>query len=100
MKIKLWGTRGLIPSTKTPIEIDTKLNDILTQFEDSPLNAKDFLKNLNRFKSSGFGGDTTYVEVKKDDKSFFIDCGSGLRRAGLAMLGADAGKGKADIIFI
>jgi len=57
MKIKLWGTRGSIPTPSTP-----------------------------DFQTSRFGGDTTCVSIESGDLLLIMDGGSGLRLLGLELL--------------
>lgn len=57
MKIKLWGTRGSIPTPST-----------------------------ETFQTSKFGGDTTCLSVESGGKLVILDAGSGIRLLGLDML--------------
>ncbi|MEM9445454.1 MAG: MBL fold metallo-hydrolase [Verrucomicrobiota bacterium] len=57
MKVKLWGTRGSIPTPST-----------------------------TTFKTSLFGGDTTSLTVESRDKLLIFDAGSGARHLGLDLM--------------
>ncbi len=65
MKVKLWGTRGSIP---TPSEEDEK------------------------FYTHLYGGNTSCVELWTPDTEIVIDAGSGIRRLGLNMMKRGYGK--------
>lgn len=100
MKIKIWGSRGSLPSPMTPKEIKNRSLSLIESYieakKTSPqLEAKDFINSLTPGLHFGYGGDTTCVEVtNKDGSNLFIDAGSGLRRAGNNLMSGPCGKGK------
>jgi phosphoribosyl 1,2-cyclic phosphodiesterase len=101
MKLKIWGSRGSIPSPLTPREVEQKVINNLQDFCNSPYFAD---KNLAQFLStrtlafkSTFGGNTTCVEISHDTQSLIIDGGSGLRLKGIELMAGDCGKGKGEV---
>ena len=100
MKLKIWGSRGSIPTPLTPHEFDQRVENLIQQFcVSSHYNNKDPKSFLNEIKRQGvntFGGNTTCVELKAE-KSLIIDGGSGLRLLGNQLMAGDCGKGKGEV---
>lgn len=105
MKIKLWGVRGSLPAPMLPSEIETRVRDCITEFIKGGHKNLDeidgFLRTVAPYKLGGFGGNTACIEVKTANQTILIDGGSGLRRAGEAMLNGPLahGRGEAHIFF-
>lgn len=97
MKIKFWGTRGSIPSPKRPIEEEEKIIKILQDFNSLDTSVEKYLKDLPRHIKSGYGADTTCVQVSENSKSFYIDAGSGLRHAGIELMSGYCAKGSGEV---
>jgi phosphoribosyl 1,2-cyclic phosphodiesterase len=97
MKLKIWGSRGSIPSPLTPLQLEQKTDENLKLFCDSSFYAsKDipgFLADRKIAQGNSFGGNTTCVEVIGNN-SLIIDGGSGLRLKGNQLMAGDCGKGK------
>lgn len=95
MKIKLYGTRGSIPSPLTNNAYQEKVFEILNLFKDSQDEIKTFFQNLpNHLQFTG-GGDTTCISVTSDSgKVFMVDCGTGGRGLGDELIRTEFGKGK------
>lgn len=100
MRLKIWGSRGSIPSPLTPSELDQKIEQNLRQFCASPYyankDAAGFMSKDRLAKMPSFGGNTTCVELKAE-KSLIIDGGSGLRLLGNHLMAGDCGKGKGEV---
>lgn len=105
MKVKLWGTRGSLPTPKTPLEIRDRVTMVLKGFLDAGYqDVKDvepYLDNLTCSVLGGFGGNTACMEILEGPTRAVIDGGSGLRLLGAELMkGACAhGKGEVHIFF-
>lgn len=97
MKLKIWGSRGSIPSPLTPAQLEKKIEENLQSFSTSAhyssKNVSAFLAEQKISSGTSFGGNTTCVELKSDT-SLIIDGGSGLRLKGNELMAGDCGKGK------
>jgi phosphoribosyl 1,2-cyclic phosphodiesterase len=101
--VRLWGTRGSIPAPKTPEMLYERLRETLIGFANQnptfpagqPESAVDgYLRSLPKWQTSGFGGDTSCVEVLGANAPVIIDAGSGLRRLGEKLMSGPCGKGE------
>jgi hypothetical protein len=101
--VRLWGTRGSIPAPKTPEMLYARLRDTLIGFVNQhptvPAGRADkfvdeYLGGLPKWHTSGFGGDTSCVEVVGAREPVIIDAGSGLRRLGEKLMAGACGKGQ------
>lgn len=102
MKVKLWGVRGSIPSPLSPSDVEGKVKEALTGFDEFKKNnpsgsVDDFLKTQSIPQKSGYGGNTACIEVKTDRQQIIVDGGSGLRKLGETMLGGPCGKGQGKV---
>lgn len=101
LEIKLWGTRGSLPSPHTPQEIEARVRGVLEQFLDGKHGKKSeirkFLAGLPPRQLGGYGGNTMCVQVNSAKSEFLIDCGSGIRRRGLELMGGPCGKGQGEV---
>jgi phosphoribosyl 1,2-cyclic phosphodiesterase len=100
MKLKIWGSRGSIPSPLTPQQLEQKIEENLRLFCQSSFfptkNIAGFLAGQKISQGNSFGGNTTCVELKAD-QSLIIDGGSGLRLKGNELMAGDCGKGKGEV---
>lgn len=104
--VRLWGTRGSIPAPKTPEMLYERLREILIGFaEQNPTIGAEkqvavvdhYLQSLPKWHTSGFGGDTSCVEIVGANEPVIIDAGSGLRRLGEKLMCGPCGKGKGTV---
>jgi phosphoribosyl 1,2-cyclic phosphodiesterase len=95
--IKLWGVRGSLPRPEVPGSLHQRITHILEEFSTSKLTVADFLRQQPQPVISGYGGNTTCVEVKCGDDRLIIDAGSGLRELGLAGLSGPLGRGQGEV---
>lgn len=97
MKLKIWGSRGSIPSPLTPHELELKTEKFLQAFCHSPYysskNIAGFLSEKKIAQGESFGGNTTCVELIAEE-SLIIDGGSGLRLKGNELMAGKCGKGQ------
>lgn len=106
-KVKLWGTRGSLPSPVMPQDCDKILVELLTGFAaflgqqaggDQPQPptpqtlAAAYLKQCPQ-PIATYGGHTTCVAISTDQDQFIIDCGSGLMNLGNELMATELGKG-------
>ncbi len=98
MKVRLWGTRGSIPTPLKPLEIRAKLRRALLEFPgDDPHDATavDFyLEQLSPLKWGTAGGNTPCVEVQSGRDLLVLDAGTGLRELGLTLMRGAFGRGQ------
>lgn len=99
--VKLWGVRGSVPRPEIPANLQQRISHLLTDFSASQLSPEEYLKKHPAPVISGYGGNTTCVEVKAGDERLIIDAGSGLRELGLTLLSGPLGRGQgeAHILF-
>jgi len=101
MKVKLWGTRGSLPSPSTPLELENKIKDLFQSFFDSGYQSqKDistFLSQLPLHRYGGYGGNTPCCQITHEDQVLIIDGGSGLRSLGYELLQGPCGKGQGEV---
>lgn len=95
MYIKLWGTRGSIPTPISSTEYRKRLVQALefarSEWEKNPdLPAANLLENLSLEISTLVGGETTCVEVRDGDDYLVIDLGTGARRLGYELMSRGA----------
>lgn len=101
MKVQLWGVRGSLPRPETPDQMKERAQVLLKEFEKSGVKSSDdFLNSLPEQYVSGFGGNTSCVEVFDGEEQLIIDCGSGLKELGMKMMAGPASKGKAKVAIL
>lgn len=89
--IKLWGTRGSIP---TPISSDEYRKRLIQALEfardrwdkEPDLPAANILEGLPAEISTLIGGETTCAEIRSGDDFLIIDMGTGARRLGYELM--------------
>ncbi len=101
LKVKIWGSRGSLPSP-TPPELERRrIEQILARFfRDGFAHADEipnFLAKLNPFELGGYGGNTPCIEVISKDATIVIDAGSGIRLLGQNLMMGPCGKGKGEV---
>lgn len=100
MRIKLWGTRGSIPSPLRTEEIEAKVKDSLLAAAkaavdlSNPTAVRAFVSNLPHALRGTAGGDTSCIEVRGAGSLIIFDCGSGMRRLGLELMKEEFGRGE------
>ncbi|RMF35590.1 MAG: MBL fold metallo-hydrolase, partial [Chloroflexi bacterium] len=98
MKLKLWGTRGSIPSPVTSEIITEKIIQALLQAEginlSDPTEVHAYVETLPFPIRGTAGGDTPCVEVRSGKNLIILDAGSGLRRLGIELMKEEFGQGK------
>ncbi|RMF28968.1 MAG: STAS domain-containing protein, partial [Chloroflexi bacterium] len=98
MKLKLWGTRGSIPSPITSEIITEKIIQALLQAEginlSDPTEVHAYVETLPFPIRGTAGGDTPCVEVRSGKNLIILDAGSGLRRLGIELMKEEFGQGK------
>lgn len=101
MHIKLWGTRGSLPTPTTPAGIEAKIRAILTGFFDAgyqyPSDIEPYLATLSMHQLGGYGGETMCVEVRSPRQQVIIDAGSGLRSLGYLLTQGACGRGQGEV---
>jgi anti-anti-sigma factor len=107
MRIKLWGTRGSIPSPLRTEEIESKIRAALIAASEAGIDLADenalraFVAHLPHPLRGTAGGDTSCVEVRSGGNLLILDCGSGLRRLGAELMTQEFGRGQGEAhIFI
>jgi len=101
MRVKFWGTRGSLPSPKTPQSVENCVRTLLREFLESGYSRPDdidpFLATLPPHRLGGFGGNTTCVEVSTPQQRLVIDGGSGIRLLGYELLKGPLGRGEGEL---
>jgi phosphoribosyl 1,2-cyclic phosphodiesterase/anti-anti-sigma regulatory factor len=100
MKLRLWGTRGSIPSPLRTRDIETKIRAALSAAAEAAVDLSDpaavraFVASLPYAIRGTAGGDTACLEVRSGGNLFIFDCGSGLRQLGLELMKEEFGRGQ------
>ena len=91
MRVRIWGSRGSVPSPIGGDRVTAKIRRALLLARGEQLDDE---ADIDRFideklpfsVKSTFGGNTSCVEVSSGDSRLICDMGSGLRELGLAMM--------------
>ena len=100
MKLKIWGSRGSLPSPMQPDELKTRFLELFKGYEEAQelsknLTPQEYINSIHSGLNFGYGGDTTCVGLTNNaGQKIFIDAGSGFRRAGLDLMKGPCGQGK------
>jgi phosphoribosyl 1,2-cyclic phosphodiesterase len=94
--VKLWGVRGSVPRPEIPALLHSRITHLLEEYSTSKLSVAEFMRQQPQVLVSGYGGNTTCVEVKNGDDRLIIDAGSGLRELGLSLLAGPLGRGQGE----
>lgn len=101
MHVKLWGTRGSLPSPQTPEYLEARTKALLHGFfEAGYQQASDidrYLASLPAHHWGGYGGETLCVEVTTPRQQLIIDCGSGMRSLGYTLAKGVCGQGMGEL---
>lgn len=103
MKIKLWGTRGSLPSPHAPSSFEKRLTqvvkDALTKGVSHPADVEAFIQSLPRAAAGGYGGNTPCVGITSNSGKthMIIDGGSGIRLHSYELMQGPCGRGKGEV---
>ncbi len=108
MKVKIWGTRGSIPSPLRPEQVEEKISQAIRAIWNQPdvdtTNMEDVLGHLQTLPPlvrGTAGGNTPCVEIQTGEDIFIADAGSGIRELGLKLMQGPCGRGEGVIhLFI
>jgi anti-anti-sigma factor len=103
MKIKIWGSRGSIPSPLKAEEVEEKICQAILGLPEIDTRNREavytYVKTLPPLLRSTAGGNTSCVEIQAGGEIFIIDAGSGLRELGLELMKGPCGKGQGVLRF-
>lgn len=94
VRVTFWGTRGSLPAPLRREEVEDKLREALCRYRDagSPPDVEAFLHQLPFCVRATYGGDTCCVQAEAPGcETLLLDAGTGLRRAGYALMAATPG---------
>ena len=100
MRLRIWGTRGSLPSPLQSEDIEAKLFAAVSAAAeagvdlDNPTAIRAFISSLPHAIRGTAGGDTSCLEVRSAGNLLIFDCGSGLRRLGTELLTEEFGMGE------
>jgi phosphoribosyl 1,2-cyclic phosphodiesterase len=103
MKVKLWGTRGSLPSPYTPRSLEKRITSVLESFVESGATRREdipaFVQALHRGQFGGFGGNTPCVGVTSASGKTraIIDAGTGIRLLAHELLKGPCAQGKGEV---
>ncbi|HSH05568.1 MAG TPA: tetratricopeptide repeat protein [Anaerolineae bacterium] len=105
MKIRIWGTRGSVPTPITSEAIENKIRNAILNlppdFDPSDETAVNtYLQNMHVLDKGTAGGNTTCIQIEADDYTLIIDAGSGLRALGHELMRGPCGQGKGKLYFL
>lgn len=98
MQVTFWGARGSIPAPMGEDELREKIKAALLGAVGVDLTDREaveqYIDRLPQRIASTAGGNTTCVEVRAGDQHIILDCGSGMRLLGNALLRSPFGRGQ------
>ncbi|MFQ5408392.1 MAG: MBL fold metallo-hydrolase [Anaerolineales bacterium] len=98
MRVKFWGIRGSIPSPLTTEKLQEKLFHALSNAGgvdlSNPVRVREYIAGLDPWIGQVVGGNTTCVEIDAGGETLIIDCGSGMRELGTALMAREFGRGR------
>ncbi len=99
MKIKVWGSRGSIPSPLKPEAVEEKIYQAIfgmpTDIDTYDVEAvREHIRELPPLMRGTAGGNTSCVEVLTGGERIIIDAGSGIRELGLELIKGPCGQGQ------
>ena len=105
MKVKIWGSRGSLPTSVTADMVRHKIKLALEEAVKSNITSVDqideFIDNSLQFHIRGsYGNNTACVEVDCADEYFICDAGSGIRDLSVDIMEGQRGKKKIYNIFM
>lgn len=100
MKIKLWGTRGSLPTPHTPQVINDRILALLKEYPHQSKDLESFWFSLPPYAVGGYGGNTSCTEVFTDKTQIIIDGGTGIKSLGYELMKGPCGKGKGEIHIV
>jgi phosphoribosyl 1,2-cyclic phosphodiesterase len=100
MRVRFWGARGSIPTPMSEKQLLNKIRAALLGAVGVDLTNADAVdRYIDRLPPEIYqtaGGNTSCVEVRMDDLTFILDCGSGLRSLGNDMMSGPFGRGQGE----
>ncbi|MCM2323697.1 MAG: MBL fold metallo-hydrolase [Oligoflexia bacterium] len=101
LRVKLWGTRGSLPSPRAPELIRQETRELLAGFFDAGYAGKadveTYLEGLPCHRFGGYGGNTACIEMRSQRAQVIIDAGSGIRPLGYEMMNGACGRGEGEV---
>lgn len=101
MQVKIWGTRGSLPTPYTPEQVTERARFLLGNFFSSGFSSEkdipEYLNHLPKHQLGGYGGNTPCLEVKEGNQQIIIDAGSGIRQLGYELVQGPCGVGQGEI---
>lgn len=98
MKIRIWGTRGSIPSPLTSEQIEEKICQAIHGMPDidtsNLADVQAYVRQLSQLQRGTAGGNTSCVEIRSRGELFVIDAGSGFRELGRQLMNGPFGRGQ------
>lgn len=98
MRVKFWGVRGSVPAPISTEQLQERLVRALTAAKSVNLSdtaeVRAFIDTLPLPIRSVVGGNTTCVEITTGDDTIIIDCGTGMRALGYALMNTEFGRGQ------
>jgi phosphoribosyl 1,2-cyclic phosphodiesterase len=102
--VKLWGTRGSLPTPIEPSILQQNIHQLFLEFlktarkkVPNPNDVEQFLRQQPRQRFGGYGGHTPCSEVKSNQTQLIIDGGSGIRSLGAEMMKGPCGHGNGTV---
>jgi len=100
LNVKLWGTRGSIPTPYTPHELESRTRALFQKFfkegNTSQNDLEKFFLALPRHEFGGWGGNTACVEIKTEKTHLIVDGGSGIKQLSVELMKGPLGKGQGE----
>lgn len=100
LRIKIWGSRGSLPSPIDPETLDGVIAGSIREFISRGFTKESeiagFLNSLPRHQRGGYGGNTPCVDVKSANQRIIIDGGSGIRSLGYELMAGPCGRGQGE----
>lgn len=101
LRVKIWGSRGSLPSPLTPADLENQIRNLLEAFSKRQSQVKSdidsFLRELPRYQLGGYGGNTPCAEVTSLEQQLIIDGGSGIRLLSDELMKGPCGRGAGEV---
>ncbi len=100
MRVTFWGARGSIPAPMSEEELREKIKAALLGAVGIDLTdraaVEQYIARLPQWIASTAGGNTTCMEVRAGETTLILDCGSGMRLLGNALMREAFGRGQGE----
>lgn len=100
-RIRIFGSRGSLPSVESPFEGKARIQALIEEFfrrgHREANEIPSFLDSFPLTQVGGYGGHTPCVKVDLNNQFFILDAGSGIRDLGAELMNGPCGTGNGEV---